>query len=146
MGTECKFQQRELYKKLDELVPDIDKLAVQDKIQYKSDTNEKLLILDVLYTSDKITSIALTHLKPAMDGSQQAPCIGIAIDKRNKLAETIFIDNGGVSYEEIFYDDGLANDALGQEVNKTLNNWLTNIKKDGYKPIDPDLASLRRST
>lgn len=118
-----------IYKKLGDL-------GILDVEKYKKFKSEGFmdLSIDVLNDSNGFKTIAMAHNFIQNGDVMADPDMEVKIHKEMKMAEalTYQLDSLGI-YQKVYSDDGTkVNPKLKRDLNKFLNQWLTNLKNQGF--------------
>lgn len=124
-------QFEQIFKKIQSLVPNLDKIEPGEGIRLKS-KNFMDLNIDVLWKeADKIT-ISMAHYYKQNGDMVPDPDMEIAVYPKQKMAEALsYQDSYG--YREVYPEPDKFYSKAKKELNNFLNQWLNNIKMQGHK-------------
>lgn len=119
-----------IYKKLNALVPDLDKIEPGDGIKLKTDCFMDLNINVLRRTPDK-TTISMTHYYEQNGDLVPDPDMEIAIYPKSKMAEALTYQDS-FCYQKVYPEPNKVNLKVKTELNRFLNTWLNNLKLQGH--------------
>lgn len=124
-----------IYKKLDNI------LNLKELIKHNTGFNLKLkssgymdLSTEILERNSEFLIISFTHYGEQNGDLMADPDMEIKIYKENKTAEALSFQNDYIGvYQVVYPEAGMVNLKLKKELNNFLNQWLNNLKMQGFK-------------
>lgn len=120
----------QIYRKIDKLTGGIEEF-LKGKEGYKKLKSGGFMDLSIDVLSGG--RIAMAHNYSQNGDLMADPDMEIRIDVENKLAEALTFqqDNLGI-YNVVYPELGIVNMRLKRDLNSFLNQWLSNLKKQGF--------------
>lgn len=119
----------------------LEKLEITNLEEYQKRKSEGFMDLniDILEDNEDYKRIALAHNYTQNGDVMADPDMEIKIHKKMKMAEALTFQQDPGLYQEVYiYKNGktFVKPKLKKQLNKFLNQWLSNIIKQGYKPVE----------
>lgn len=122
----------QIYQKIYQIVPELDKIEEGDAIKLKS-AGYMDLNIDVLSRNKDTTIIAMSHYYKHPSGDMIAdPDMEIKLYHNIKSAEALTFQDIR-SYRVVYPEEGKVNPRAKTELNHFLNYWLNNLKNQGFQ-------------
>lgn len=110
-------------------------LGVLDIKEYRKYTSKGFmdLSIDVLENTDEKMRIAMAHNFIQNGDVMADPDMEIMIFKKLEAAEALTFQQDSLGiYQEVYPEPGKVNVRLKRELNSFLNQWLTNLRHQGF--------------
>ena len=120
----------DIYRKIDKLTGGIEKFLESEEGYMKLKSGGFMdLSIDVLNGR----GIAMAHNFVQNGDLMADPDMEIRIDVENKVAEALTFQQDSLAiYQEVYPEPGMVNVRLKRELNSFLNQWLNNLKMQGF--------------
>lgn len=120
-----------LFKKINDLIPNLDTIQPGEGIKLKA-AGFMDLSINVLWRETDKTTISMTHYYKQNGDLVPDPDMEIAIYPSRKMAEALSYQDS-YSYQVVYPEPGKVYPKLKSELNRFLNTWLNNIEMQGHK-------------
>lgn len=91
------------------------------------------LSVDILEDNEKHMRIAMAHNYIQNGDVMADPDMEIKVHKELKMAEALTYQQDGLGiFQQVYPEPGKVNPVLKTQLNQFLNQWLTNLKNQGF--------------
>lgn len=121
-----------IYEKLEEL-------GITELTDYKKMKSEGFMDLniDILKDNDEVKIIAMAHNYIQNGDVMADPDMEIRIYKKTRMAEALTYQQDSLGiFQRVYPEPGKVYPKLKKDLNQFLNQWLTNLKSQGFGSVN----------